>query len=111
MVDYGQNIEFIKKIENVDQYPDIAGIKLYFILPVLSLAHAPLFLGYVGLSVLTLISLFGFCYWAGKKEDEGQPVTLRSQIVQAKQRLHPNVRKSFLPRIAAIVPHQEIYRI
>ena len=110
MVDYGQNKDFIKSIENVDQYPDIAGIKLHSILPILSLAHAPLFLGYLGFSVSLLIILFCFCYWAGKKEDQGQPITLQSQIIELKQRLPRQVRKAFLPRIAGIMPHQKVYR-
>lgn len=110
MVDYGQNKEFIQKIENVDHYPDIAGIKLSAIPPILAFSLIPLWVGYLGISALLLVLLFSFSYWAAKKEDEGRPVILNACLVRVKHSLPIAVRKILVPTIAAIVPHQSIYR-
>ncbi|MCB9229700.1 MAG: hypothetical protein H6618_08825 [Deltaproteobacteria bacterium] len=110
MVDYGQKKEFIQKIENVDHYPDIAGIKLSAIPPILAFSLIPLWIGYLGISTVLLIVLFGFAYWAAKKEDEGRPVILNAHLVRAKQKLPIAAQKFLVPSIAAIIPHQSNYR-
>lgn len=110
MVDYGQKKEFIQKVENVDYYPDIAGIKLSAIPPILAFSLMPLWAGYPAISTLLLVCLFCFAYWTSKKEDEGRPVILKAVVIHAKQKLPASVQKMLVPTIAAIVPHQKIYR-
>ena len=110
MVDYGQNKDFIQKIENVDYYPDLAGIKLSAIPPILAFSLLPLWFNQLILSTFLLVVLFGLAYWAAGREDEGRPVILQAGIVRAKHRLPIPARKVLAPAIAAIVPHQPVYR-
>ena len=110
MVDYGQNKDFIKRVENVDYYPDLAGIKLSSIPPILAFSLLPLWFNQLVLSMTLLVGLFGLAYWAAKREDEGRPVILQAGFVRVKHKLPAPARQLLAPTIAAVIPHQPIYR-
>ena len=69
MVNYGQKKEFLVLVENVDFYPEIAGVKISNFPIIAALSIVPLWFSHFGLSVITLFSLIIFFYRSGRLED------------------------------------------
>ena len=102
MVNYGQNREFQIPIENVDYYPEIAGVKVSNFPIIAAFSIAPLWFDQFGLSVFILFSLIAFYYRAGRLEDEGNPIFLNAKVVKASKALPHRMRLLLLPSFANI---------
>ncbi len=110
MVNYGQNKEFQIAIENVDFYPEIAGVKVSNFPIIAAFSIVPLWFNQFGLSIVTLFSLIAFYYRAGRLEDEGKPIFLNATIVRASKALPHRLRTVLLPSFAHIRTHKNQFR-
>ena len=110
MVNYGQNKEFQITVENVDYYPEIAGVKISNLPIIAALSIVPLWFNHFGLAVFTLFGLIGFFYRAGRLEDEGRPIFLNASIVKASKILPGTARNMLLPAFTHIRTHKSRFR-
>ena len=110
MVDYGQNESYQLSIENVDYYPEIAGVKVsnFPIIAVFSIV--PLWFDQFLLSVVTLLTLITFYYRAGRREDEGKPLFLNATVIRISKLIPGKIRALLLPSFAHIKTHRQEFR-
>ena len=97
-------------IENVDYYPEIAGVKVSNFPIIAAVSIVPLWFNHFGLSVIMLFSLIAFYYRAGRLEDEGNPIFLNARIVKASKRIPHAARAMLLPSFAHIRSHVNTLR-
>lgn len=110
MIDYGRTKEFVFHIEHVDYYPELSGIKISNIPTIVICSIIPLWFQSLPISVLILISLSYFFYVAGRKEDEGNPVTINHKLIKIISYLPRVIRDGAIPSVASIKPFNSHYR-
>lgn len=110
MVNYGKDPKFHVAIENVDYYPEIAGVKVSSFPVIAVFSIVPLWFNQFGISVITLFSLITFYYRAGRKEDEGMPLFLNSTLIRISKMIPTKVKIIFLPSLAYIKAHEKQFR-
>lgn len=110
MVNYGQKEKYRVNIENVDYYPEIAGIKVSNFPVIAVFSILPLWFDKFILSVIFLIALIVFYYRAGRREDEGKPVFLHAGLIKASKLIPESLRVLLLPSFAHIKPHLGAHR-
>ncbi len=104
MVNYGSDEKYQVKIQNVDFYPELAGIKISNFPVIVACSIIPLWFDALLVAVVTLFSLFGLFYHAARREDEGRPLLLNSRIISLITRLPRPFRQALLPTLASIKP-------
>ncbi len=110
MVNYGQKEEFQIVIENVDYYPEIAGVKVSNFPIIAAFSIVPLWFNHFGFSIIILFSLIVFYYRAGRLEDEGKPIFLNATLVKASKVIPFRLRSMLLPSFAHIKTHKNTFR-
>ncbi len=110
MVNYGQKLEWQVPIENVDYYPEIAGVKISNIPIIAVFSVVPLWFNQFGLSVLTLFGLIFFYYHAGRREDEGKPIFINAAVIRISKVIPDSIRTILIPSLAHIKPYKKMFR-
>ena len=110
MVNYGYDKKYHVQIENVDFYPELAGIKIANLPFIVAFAIIPLWFNHLLLSITLLFTMIGFFYYAARREDEGRPVLLNSQLIALVAKIPAPLRGYILPSLAPIKPCVEKLR-
>ncbi len=110
MVHYGTDNKYLLKIVNIDQEPEIAGVKLAHFPSVIFVSIFPLSFDLPILTVFFLFSQIVFFVWAGAREAEGRPITLNARLVHFGSYLPDFLKSGLFPSISSIKPFCKNYR-